>query len=135
MRILRDVKILCEESGAAALEAALVLPFYITFIFAIIEFGQIYWQYNSIQYIADETARCSAISGCNVVTTAYQSAANIWPSSSAAGNEISVNSTATCGDYSGTQVTIVHTVNSLTGFFPNVMPLNIGVQSCYPKPS
>lgn len=135
MRILRDTKILCDEIGAAAVETALVFPFYITLIFGTIEFGQIYWQYNSIQYIADETARCNAISNCNVVNKAYQSAANIWPSPTAASSEINVNSTATCGDYSGTQVTIVHKVVSLTGFFPQVMPLKIGAQSCYPKPS
>src|SRR5437879_5292860 len=41
-----------DESGAAALEAALVLPFYLAFIFAILELGNIYWLYNSIQYVA-----------------------------------------------------------------------------------
>ena len=128
-----------DERGAAALEAALVLPFYITFIFAIIELGNVYWTYNSIQYVADEVARCKAINNatCDVSNTAYASAGNIWSSALAAGGEIAVSNT-TCGNFSGTKITITHPITSLTGYFPNVMPApfhQIRVQSCYPNPT
>src|SRR6266702_474803 len=96
-----------DQSGAAALEAALVLPFYITFIFAVIELGNIYWTYNSIQYVADEVARCHAVYNCNVGNFAYTGAGNIWSSASAAAGEISVSNT-TCGNYPGTRITITH---------------------------
>src|SRR5690348_11783742 len=114
MRFSRD------ESGAAALEAALVLPFYVAFIFSIIELGNIYWGYNSIQYVADEIARCNVVSGCDASTTAFNSAANIWSSASAAASEMTVTANTTCGNFTGTKVTIIHPVSSLTGYFPNV---------------
>jgi Flp pilus assembly protein TadG len=132
MGIFRD------ERGTTAVEAAFVLPFYFAFIFGIIEFGNVYWEYNSIQYVADEVARCSAVSNCNAGTTAYGGAANIWSSASAAAAEMSINTNATCGNYTGTKVTITHPMASLTGFFPNIMPApfnQLAVQSCYPKPS
>jgi Flp pilus assembly protein TadG len=132
MRFVRD------ENGAAAIEAALVLPFYFAFIFATIELGNIYWAYNSIQYVADEVARCNAVSACNGGTTAYKGAANLWSSASAAASEITVTPNTTCGNYTGTKVTIVHPISSLTGYFPKVMPSpfnQIAVQSCYPNPS
>lgn len=132
------MRIASDERGAAALEAALVLPFYIAFIFAIIELGNVYWTYNSIQYVADEVARCNAISNCNVGNTAYAGAANIWSSASAAAGEITVSSNTACGNYSGTKITIIHPIASLTGYFPNVMPSpfnRLAVQSCYPNPT
>lgn len=126
-----------DQSGAAALEAALVLPFYIVSIFAIIEIGHIYWTYNCLQYVADEVARCNAVSNCNVGNTAYASPANLWTSASAAASEITVNSAVICGNFPGTKITIVHPIKSLTGYFPAVMPSpfhQLAVQSCYPDP-
>lgn len=130
--------LLRNEHGTTAIEAALVLPFYLAFTFSIIELGNIYWEYNSIQYVADEVARCNAVSTCSAGTTAYNGAANIWSSASAAAAEITVNSSATCGNYTGTKVTIIHPMTSLTGYFPNVIPApfnELAVQSCYPRPS
>lgn len=127
-----------DQSGTTAIEAAFVLPFYFAFIFAILELGNIYWQYNSIQYVADEVARCNAVSTCSAGTTAYNGAANIWSSASAAASEITVTSNTTCGNYTGTKVTIIHPMSSLTGYFPSVVPApfnELAVQSCYPKPS
>lgn len=132
MGILRD------DSGATAIEAAFVLPFYFAFIFSIVELGNIFWEYNSIQYVADEVARCSAVSTCNAGNTAYNGAANIWSSASAAAGEMTIAVNTTCGNYSGTKVTINHPISSLTGYFSNVMPApfnKISVQSCYPNPS
>ncbi|GGF14315.1 hypothetical protein GCM10011611_20110 [Aliidongia dinghuensis] len=132
MRLARD------ERGAAAIEAALVLPFYLAFIFATIELGNVIWNYTSIQYVADEVSRCNMVSNCNISTAAYNGAANIWASSSAASSEITVGTCSFPGSISGTKVTIVHPITSLTGYFPKVMPSpfsQIAVQSCYPNPN
>ena len=132
MRLARD------ERGAAAIEAALVLPFYLAFIFGMIEFGNIYWNYTSIQYVADEVARCNAVDSCSISSTAFNSAANIWSSASAAAGDITIGTCSFPGSSSGTQVTITHTITSLTGYFPNVIPSpfnQIAVQSCYPSPN
>src|SRR5258708_29095550 len=115
-----------DERGTAALEAALVFPLYLAFIFAIVEFGYIYWTFNNIQYLADEMSRCYAVGTCNDTnrgTMALNSAANIWPSATAAATEISAVATA-CGNSFGTgvRVTIIHSMTStpaslLTGYF------------------
>jgi Flp pilus assembly protein TadG len=126
-----------DEGGAAAIEAALVLPFYLVLIFAVIELGHIYWTYNCIQYVADEVARCHAVSNCDVVKTARNSAATVWNSDSAASSEITVNSDVVCGNFPGTKITIKHPIKSLTGYFPGTMPKpldQLAVQSCYPNP-
>jgi Flp pilus assembly protein TadG len=138
MSIFRD------DSGTTAIEAAFVLPFYFAFIFSIIELGNIFWEYNSIQYAADEVARYCAIKTTSICSAsdagaaAYNGAANIWSSASAAANEISVSPAAACGNPSGTRITITHPISSLTGYFPTAMPspLNtLSAQSCYPNPS
>lgn len=129
MNVLRD------ESGAAGIEAALALPFYFALIFATIEFGHIYWQYNSIQWVADALSRCTVVNNCSTNTMLYNEAANVWSSSSAADKEIHIYYDADCGSYSGTRVTIIHQIASLTGYFREAMPpsFSITVQSCYPK--
>jgi len=133
------------ERGAAALEAALVLPLYLAFIFAIIEFGNIYWTFNDIQFVADEMSRCNAVGSCTAGNTgakAFNSVANIWQTATAATNEITVTSNSPCGTSSGvgTRVKIVHPISLVTGYF-TPQPFNfvswpftqLAVQSCYPK--
>ena len=132
MRLIRD------ERGAAAIEAALVLPFYLAFIFATIELGNIIWNYTSIEYVAEDVTRCNMVNDCDISTTAYNGAANIWGSASAASGEITIGTCSFPGSISGTQVTIIHPITSLTGYFPHVMPSpfdQIAVQSCYPNPN
>ena len=136
--MMTSIHILRDETGAAAIEAAFALPFYFAFIFCILELGNIYWNYTSIQYVADEIARCSVVSNCSAGTTAFNSAANVWSSAATASSDITVSANTTCGNYTGTKVTITHSITSLTGYFPSVMPSpfnKVAVQSCYPNAS
>jgi Flp pilus assembly protein TadG len=72
-------------SGATAVEFALVASAFLTLLFGIVEFGRAYWDYQVIQEVATEGARCmglhasSCASGtpkaCNVqAATAYMTA-------------------------------------------------------------
>lgn len=145
------MKILRDQRGAAALEAALVFPLYLAVILGVVELGNVYWTFNSVQYLADELSRCYAVGSCtdaNRGASAFDSAANIWPSASAAANEITATRTV-CGSSSGAgvRVTIVHSMASSPGFLVGgfVDPERFGfapwpfgqiaAQSCYPTPN
>jgi Flp pilus assembly protein TadG len=138
MRFFRDSK------GSAAIEAAIVLPVYILFIFGVIEFGHMYWTSNSIQYAADEAARCNAISStCDAKATAISRATGIALKNA----EISATSTTACGNFTGTKVTITHAVSPLSkAVIPDIiakffssggsptMSFTLVAQSCFPNP-
>ena len=62
----------CE--GRAAVEFAFLIPVLLILIFAVYEFGRAYWIQNTLQYAAEQTARCvlaksSASPGTIVDTT------------------------------------------------------------------
>ena len=60
--------LLSNLKGATAVEFALVLPVFLTFIFATIEFGYIYRGYMVLQNAAQEAARL-AMTGHNYDTS------------------------------------------------------------------
>jgi Flp pilus assembly protein TadG len=138
------MRFICDISGAAAIEAAIILPVYILSIFGVIEFGHMYWTANSMQYAADEAARCNAISStCDASTTAISRATGIGLTS----GEIAIASSAVCGNFTGTQVTITHAVSPLSkavipdiiaAFFSSggspTMSFTLVAQSCFPNP-
>ena len=45
------------QSGAAAVEMALVLPAFLAFCLGTVEFGRMYWVRSSLQYAVEEAAR------------------------------------------------------------------------------
>lgn len=54
-------KIWIENRGAAAVEAALVLPVFLTFIYGIIQVALMFWTQASLYHGAQMAARCSAL--------------------------------------------------------------------------
>ena len=139
------MRFICDIRGAAAIEAAIILPVYILFIFGVVEFGHMYWTANSLQYAADEAARCNAISStCNASTTAISRATGIGLTS----GEITTASSTVCGNFTGTQVTITHPVAPLSkAVIPDIiaafhfstlnipsMSFTLVARSCFPNP-
>jgi len=45
-------------AGSAAVEFAMLIPLFLMLIFGVYEFGRIYWLQNTLQYAAEQTARC-----------------------------------------------------------------------------
>ena len=45
-------------AGSAAVEFAMLIPLFLLLIFGVYEFGRIYWVQNTLQYAAEQTARC-----------------------------------------------------------------------------
>ncbi|HTH15565.1 MAG TPA: TadE/TadG family type IV pilus assembly protein [Magnetospirillum sp.] len=58
------------ERGATALEFSLLFPAFLTVILFIVEFGQLLWIVNTVNYAVEEAARCGAIDVKSCATTA-----------------------------------------------------------------
>ena len=142
-------------SGAAAIEAAVVLPVYLLFVFGIIEVGHAYWSVNSMQYAADEASRCNAISNgsgvCLNTASTQTFAIDRATGVNLTAAEITVTPNSTCstnaGSFVGTLVTIQHANVPLTATaIPGLeriykktgsvagFNLQLTAESCYPDP-
>src|SRR5204863_9405375 len=58
---MRPSKILRDESGASALEFAMIAPVFFLFIFGIVEAGMLFWTQTGMQHGAEMAARCATI--------------------------------------------------------------------------
>jgi Flp pilus assembly protein TadG len=141
------------ESGATAVEFALLVPMFLMLVYGAIEFGRVLWTEQALQETAFASARCMAIaqgtkpnrscassgSYSSSNTTSYvQNVAAGWglslPSSG-----VSLSTSANCGGSSGgfSQVTLTSTFNSVA---PKLVKLNAGgvtltASACYPNNS
>ncbi len=70
-------------AGNAAVEFALIIPVLLLLIIGIYEFGRAYWIQNTLQYAAEQTARCvlgrSRYSSTNLVTVDTSSSSTTCP--------------------------------------------------------
>lgn len=60
-------------AGSAAVEFALTVPVLLLLLFGAVEYGRLLWVQNSIQYAAEQAARCAAMGqtpGATLCTTA-----------------------------------------------------------------
>lgn len=57
------------DSGATAVEFAVVFPAFVTIVLIIIEFGQLLWIMNTINYAVEDSARCGAVDTIDCGTT------------------------------------------------------------------
>jgi len=77
------------ESGAVAVEFAIMLPVLVLILFGVIQFGKVYSQWQVFQGAAREGARCAAVQAaeaavglpvCNVTTAVTEAAGAYTPS-------------------------------------------------------
>jgi Flp pilus assembly protein TadG len=70
------------DEGAAAVEAALVLPLLFLFIFCIIEFGRAVWQWNTMLLAVEQAGRWAMINNAdtNLVTDVENQMQLVLPS-------------------------------------------------------
>jgi Flp pilus assembly protein TadG len=118
------------ESGAAAVEFALILPVFVLMIVGMIEFSRLYNVQISLSNAAREGARVMAI--YNNTGTASSAAVAAAPGLSPAltSGEISI-SPGTCAYGQTVTVSITHTVPLITDYFGISIPLHAkGVMLC-----
>lgn len=110
------------------IEAALILPALLAFIFGIVEVSRVMWVQHSLQEATDAAARCAAIDS---ITCANSNAIAAFAASRAAGIDVDAanfaHTTASCGE----RVTVsYHYMSVATGFVP--IDINLGASACHP---
>lgn len=122
------MKRLRSQSGAVAVEFALVVPFLLLMLLGIVEFGRIFNAQIQITSAAREAARVMAIEtdvGA-AVSTAIASAPGLNPTLST--SQVSVTPCTTSAD---TTVTITYSLDLVAGLFADAVPLTArGVMRC-----
>lgn len=114
------------ETGAAAVEFALILPIFLVLALGIAEMGRAFNIQVSLTEAAREAARYAAIHNAEPgYTTASAQAAGVAAAPSvalsAANVGISYSSGASCTTSGNTLVTVTYTTAWMTGF-PNLIP-------------
>jgi Flp pilus assembly protein TadG len=134
-----------DNTGATAVEFALLLWPLVLVLFGILEFGRLIWINNALQETAIDAARCAGIleSSCATggayssgkTTTYVQSVANAWGITVPTANVTSTANTTCAGIGGFSQVTISYTFQSVV---PQVLPslsggLPLSATACFPK--
>lgn len=134
---MRIYKFLKDQTGATAVEFALIAPIFFLFIFGIIESGRAYWQTDLIRQAGYTGARCAAIEDvqCStaedtrdvIIARARASNYNLSP------DNIIVEINTNCdGLNSMVRVTInVPFSNAASGFLPSSLQ-NLTSDTCMP---
>ena len=135
-RMIPRIAYLCtDESGANAVEFALVAPLLIGLLFGIFEFGQAIWTQGVLEYAVEQAARCASI---NTTTCGSSAAIKTYASQQTSPLNLAASvfsaSTPTCGNqvtasYVFSFVGTLPLINS-TALFPTSVTLTSS--SCYP---
>lgn len=132
-----------DDSGTTSIEFAMVAPLLFFFIFGLIEIYFVLFNFQQVQAVASQTARCYAVgaASCNTVANAQSYAAN----QAAPGhgidklvtNDVQINQNTSCGTQGNmVQVVITYPIaNAMpVNFIPSVMSQSfqlVGV-GCFP---
>jgi Flp pilus assembly protein TadG len=125
-RMLRTAVIACE--GSAAVEAAIVLPIFFSFVFGISEVGRALWVQSALQYAVEDAARCAAV---NTSSCGNTSAVQSYAAGRVFGITIPSSSFSVTKPSCGNQVSISYAFSSVV---PNLVPFSVTLtaQSCHP---
>jgi Flp pilus assembly protein TadG len=117
-------RIMADRAGVAAVEFALVALAVLTFMFGMMEAARAYWDYQIIEEVAIEGARCMGIlaSGCASGGAYSSTAANSFIETlaqsrglSLAATNLSLTRPTNCGGTAGfSQVTITYTFTTVS---------------------
>ena len=133
-----------DDRGSSALEFALVMPMMLTFMFSLIESYFAIFNFQQVQAIASETARCVALNSvlCNG-SNGNPTAADFAVKYAAPGHsvdklitsEVTSISGTTCGGQAGmTKVTIAYPISKAMpiNVVPSFMNLTLTGIGCFP---
>ena len=123
----RQRELLCDRSGNAAIEMALLATPVFLFVFAIINAGRVMWLQNALDTSVTQAARCASVNP-SLCGTASQIKAYAAGQSGAGFND-AIFSFAQTG--CGNQVSATYPL-SLTPPFKN-FSLSLSARACYPN--
>ena len=86
--------------GVTAIETAILLPVFLTFLLGIFEFGRVMWIQSALQFASEAASRCAVVnasSTCNSNSATQTYAAGKVIGISVPTGDFSVSSSGTCG--------------------------------------
>jgi Flp pilus assembly protein TadG len=97
-RMLTD-RLWLAADGVTAIETAILLPVFLTFLLGIFEFGRVLWIQSALQFAAESASRCAVINASS--TCSSNSATQTYASGQVLGlsvpsGDFSVSSSGTC---------------------------------------
>lgn len=139
------------DAGASAIEAAILLPFLLTMLLGIEEFGRALWTQSALQFAVEAAARCAAVSptvcsdststqtyasanvfGLSIPTSAFTVTMNTGTSTA---NGASCGITTTPAYTAGVEVTASYTFQPVVDYstiIPISLDLTLNATSCHP---
>jgi Flp pilus assembly protein TadG len=132
------MKFFSNNSGATALEFALVAPVFFTLIIGVLQFGYVIWIDNILHYSVDVAARCGAVGsttppcqGSGVAN--MQSTANaVFGAAYTPAPIFIANPSCTGSGLSATGGKVGNVYVSYTVSFLKIVNLRLPADSCYP---
>lgn len=117
------------QSGAAALEMAIVLPIVLTFMFGLTEFGRAMWTKATLDYAVESAARCFAV---NATTCGTAAATQTYAATRALGLGLAGTAFTVTSPTCGKQVSAALTFNfAASGLFTYPV-ITLNSTACYP---
>src|SRR5215469_4110163 len=117
-----------DRSGTSALEFGLLLPFFMSIMFGVVQAGQAFWTQNALQHAVDMAARCATI---NSTTCGTPSLTQTYAATQAYGLTFPTGTFVATAAACGNQVTATYSFSVIvTAWFP--ASINLSARSCYP---
>lgn len=123
----------CCRRGVTAVEFALLLPFFVTLLFGIIQFGQVLFFQAALQHAVIEAARCASIYSSAGSSPNCSTPANVESYAATQAYGFNVGSSA----FAATSPTGYHCVTASYPYnfsipFMTAFHLTLTANSCYP---
>ena len=135
------LRLAADESGANAVEFALVVPFFIILLLGVYDFGRAVWTQGVLDFAVEQAARCAAIdtSTCDSASDTATYASNQTSPLAIPAADFTVTLATSCGaSVTGSKVTASYNFSFL-GTFPlnqgkSIFPTSVTLtsSSCYP---
>jgi Flp pilus assembly protein TadG len=130
------MKLIRNDSGATALEFALVAPVFFTFIIGILQFGYVLWIDNLLHYSVDVAARCSAVGSitppCSNPPNMIDTANAVFGTAHSPAPIFIANPSCGGSGLSATGGKVGNVDVGYTVSFLKIVNLNLTANSCYP---
>jgi Flp pilus assembly protein TadG len=118
------------SDGNAVVEAAFLLPVFLSFILGVVEVGRLFWTQSTLQFAVQEAARCASIDTAICGST---SAIQAYAVSKATNLNVAASAFSVTTSSCGNMVQISRPFDFIAADLFPVASITLSAQSCYPK--
>jgi|SRR5271165_1228998 len=119
------------RGGISAIETALLLPVFLTFLLGIFEFSRLLWTQGTLQYAVGAAARCASF---NANQCGNASAIQSYAASQVAGITVNATDFTVTTPSCGNNVSVSETFTFVAATLLPWGPITLNAQACQPAP-